>query len=187
MKTQFYEPMIQNEQQATPIRGFQTQIAGTYVLFDDVITAIRQYAQSFDDPEAGALIHELANWLSSGEAVPEPAPELEVVAEEQPYEVYGSEPDDVSPGVERIEVFPDPPDDPRPKWYARSVDTGGFILKTTGGSFDQEWVIRNAEERWPGIPIHLLKSAGDDSKWTEDGTRGVFPSKGPPVRRLWTG
>jgi hypothetical protein len=108
-----------------------------------------------------------------------PAPEVAVP--------YGAEEDDVSEGVERIEVYPDPPEDPRPKWYARSIDTSGFILKTTGGSFDQEWVIQNASERWPDIPIHMLKSAGEDSKWVEDGTRGVFPSKGPPIRRLWAG
>jgi len=185
MKTNFYEPMIQEEQQASPIRGFQTQIAGTYVLLDDVVTAIRQYAQSFGDPEAGALVHELATWLTSGQ--PAPAEFVrEETKEEVPYTVYGAESDDVSEGVDRVEVYPDPPDDPRPKWYARSIDTGGYILKVTGGSFDREWVIRNAEERWPGIPIHELKSAAEDSKWTEDGTRGVFPSKGPPLRRIWT-
>ena len=100
---------------------------------------------------------------------------------------YGSEALDESPDIERIEVYPDPPEDPRPKWYARSVDTGGYIVQTTGGSFDQDWVIQNATERWPGKDVHLLKNAGEDSKWIEDGTRGVFPSKGPPVRRLWVG
>ena len=100
---------------------------------------------------------------------------------------HGQEADDVTPDVARIEVFPDPPDDPRPKWYARSIDTSGFIMKTTNGSFDFEWVVKNAEERWPDIPIHLLQNAGEDSKWVEDSTRGVFPSKGPPIRRLYAG
>jgi len=182
-RTQFYDPQV-GESEQMQIRGFQVQIGGTYVLMDDVVTAIRMYAQSLEDPNAAALVHDLATWLTSGtpdlpEAVPEPV--------QASQEVYGAESDDVTPDVDRIEVFPDPPDDPRPKWYARSIDTGGFILKTTNGSFDYEWVVKNASERWPGIPIHLLKSAGEDSKWVEDSTRGVFPSKGPPVRRLWAG
>lgn len=164
----------------TDIQGFQVPSEGTYVLLDDVISAIRAYAQSLEDPNAGGLIHDLATWLDGGVA-----PEAETpVADSDP---YGAEEDDVSEGVERVEVYPDPPEDPRPKWYARSIDTSGFILKTTNGSFDQEWVIQNAQERWPDIPIHLLKSAGEDSKWTEDATRGVHPSVGPPVRRLFAG
>lgn len=188
------------------IRGFQVSIGGTYVLMDDVVTALRAYAQSLDSPEAGALVHEVASWLQEGanssemsEAPPvhyEPDRERTSLGllHHEPLtravagtEVHGAEEDDVTPDVDRIEVFPDPPDDPRPKWYARSIDTGGFIMKTTNGSFDFEWVVKNAEERWPDIPIHLLKNAGEDSKWVEDSTRGVFPSKGPPVRRLWAG
>lgn len=163
------------------IQGFQVPTEGTYVLLEDVVSAIRAYAQSLEDPNAGALVHDLATWLDAGRN-----PEVEQEATETPVP-YGAEEDDVSEGVERIEVYPDPPEDPRPKWYARSIDTSGFILKTTNGSFDQEWVIQNAQERWPGIPVHLLKSAGEDSKWTEDATRGVHPSLGPPVRRLFAG
>jgi len=183
--TQFYEPLIE-EAQPTQIRGFQVQIGGTYVLMDDVLTAIRAYAQSLDDPDAGALVHDLANWLSAGGELPEIREEVQ---EDLPLavEVHGAEVDDITLDVARVEIYPDPPEDPRPKWYARSIDTGGFTLKTTNGSFDFEWVVKNAEERWPGIPIHLLKNAGEDSKWVEDSTRGVFPSKGPPVRRLWAG
>jgi hypothetical protein len=183
-KTQFYDPQV-GDSDPMQIRGFQVGIGGTYVLMDDVVTVLRAYAQSLDDPAAGAAVHDAVSWLQAGaEALPEtpsepPAP--------PPREVHGAEADDVTPDVARIEVYPDPPDDPRPKWYARSIDTSGFILKTTAGSFDQEWVISNAQERWPGIDVHLLKNAGEDSKWTEDSTRGVFPSKGPPVRRLFAG
>lgn len=161
------------------MRGFQMPIGGTYVLLDDVVTVLRQYAQSLEDPTQGALIHELATWITGD------VPEVAVEAIQEP--PHGQEADDVTPDVARVEIFPDPPDDPRPKWYARSIDTGGFILKTTNGSFDFEWVVKNAEERWPDIPIHLLKNAGEDSKWVEDSTRGVFPSMGPPIRRLWAG
>jgi len=170
------------------MNGFQVQVEGTYVLLDDVVAAVRAYAQSLSDPDQGALIHELASWFASGEPAPlrygEPVHEV-AEAEAEPEEVYGWEPEDSHPGVERVEIYPEPPDDPSPKWYARSIDTGGHILKVTNGSFDQEWVIRNAQERWPGLDIHMLKDASEDSKWAEDGTRGVFPSKGPPVRRLW--
>lgn len=173
--------MTENEQLA--IRGFQMPVAGTYVLLEDVVGAIRSYAQSLDDANDGALIHELGSWLSQSlpPAVDEPIESVEL----ESVEVYGAEDIDESRDLDRIEIYPDPPDDPRPKWYARMIDTGGFIMRTTNGSFDQEWVIQNAQERWPGKSIHLLKNAGEDSKWTEDATRGVFPSKGPPIRRLW--
>ena len=164
------------------MRGFPVEETGIYVLLGDVVLAVRAYAQSLDDPEAGALVHELASWLSGGEQATEPLRDGEP---EALHEVHGAEPDDNGLSVERVEIYPDPPDDAKPKWYARSIDTGGFILKITNGSFDQDWVIQNAGERWPGVPIHLLKNGGEDSKWVEDGTRGVFPSKGPPVRRLW--
>ena len=160
----------------TEIRGMPVVAAGTYVLLEDVVAAIREYAQAQDDPNAGALVHDLATWLDAGQPEPVAAPE-----------VHGAEVDDVTEGVARVEIYPDNPDDPRPKWYARTVDTAGYIIKTTNGSFDQAWVISNAEERFPGVPIHLLKHAGEDSKWIEDSTRGVFPSVGPPIRRMYAG
>ena len=163
----------------TEIRGFPVTEAGTYVLIDDVVAAIRECAQAQDDPNAGALIHDLASWLDSG---------LPETQEETPApEVHEAEPDDVTNGVARVEIFPDNPDDPRPKWHARTVDTSGFIIKTTNGSYDQEWVIQNAQERFPGIEIYLLRHAGEDSKWTEDQHRGAFPSMGPPIRRMYGG
>ncbi len=165
------------------IQGFQVPTEGTYVLLDDVISAIRAYAQSLEDPNAGGLIHDLATWLDGGR---EPLAG-DVVPDAIADAPYGQEADDVTEGVARVEVYPDPPDHPNPKWYARTVDTSGYILKTTDGSFDQEFVIRNAEERFAGVPILLLKHAGEDSKFMEDSTRGVFPSIGPPVRRLWQG
>lgn len=195
MKTPHYEPMIDQGEQIQ-MRGFAVTIGGTYVLMDDVVTAIRAYAQSLDDPNFGAFAHEIANWLAGGlpPAVPDSSPHAEVAP--QPLEhigeavdtpdVFGAEPDDNVHGVDRVEVYPvETPSGL--KWYARSIDTGGFILKTTNGSYDQNWVISNADERWPDKPIHLLNSAGEDSKWIEDGTRGVFPSKGPPIRRLFAG
>ena len=178
----FYDPQL-GPSEPLQIRGVQVTIGGTYVLMDDVLTALRVYAQSLD-PDDAAAVHGAAGWLQAGAQAP---PQIEQVPEEVLYQVHGAEPDDVTHGVDRIEIYPDPPDDPNAKWYARSVNTQGFILKVTDGSFDQAWVIRNAEERFPGIPLYLLKSAGEDSKWVEDQSRGVFPSKGPPIRRLFEG
>ena len=165
------------------IQGFQVPTEGTYVLLDDVISAIRAYAQSLEDPNAGGLIHDLATWLDGGRDPEVQVPETSGVAEAP----HGQEPDDVTEGVARVEVYPDPPDHPNPKWFARTVDTSGYVIKVTDGDFDQAFVIRNAEERFAGVPILLLKHAGEDSKYMEDSTRGVFPSIGPPVRRLWQG
>jgi len=163
------------------IKGLIVPEAGTYVLMADVVAVIREYAQAQDDPNAGALVHDLATWLDGGV----PAPTVETLPSEP--EIHGAEIDDVTEGVERVEIYPDNPDDPRPRWHARTIDTSGYIIKTTAGSFDQAWVIQNAEERFPGVSIHLLKHAGEDSKWTEDSTRGVFPSIGPPIRRMYAG
>ena len=168
----------------TEIRGFPVTEAGTYVLIDDVVAAIREYAQAQTDPNAGALVHDLATWL--GEGLPDEQPDVTPEPQDM-HEVFEAEPDDVTNGVARVEIFPDNPDDPKPRWHARTVDTSGYIIKTTNGSFDQEWVIQNAQERFPGIEIYLLRHAGEDSKWTEDQHRGVFPSMGPPIRRMYGG
>lgn len=168
----------------TEIRGIPVQAPGTYVLMEDVVAAIREYAQAQDDPNAGALVHDLATWLDGG--VPEEVQKQEVI-QEIVQEIFGAEADDVTNGVARVEVYPDNPDDPRPRWHARTVDTSGYIIKTTAGSFDQAWVIQNAQERFPGIEVFVLRHAGEDSKWTEDATRGVFPSMGPPIRRMYAG
>jgi len=167
----------------TEIRGMEVMARGTYVLMDDVIEAIDAYAKAGPRSEMEVIL-DFKAWFQGAGVPPREDPVEEVVAEP---EVHGAEVDDVTEGVARVEIYPDNPDDPRPKWYARTVDTAGYIIKTTNGSFDQAWVIQNAEERFPGIPIHLLKHAGEDSKWQEDSTRGVFPSIGPPVRRMFAG
>lgn len=191
-RDKFYNPQV-GESEQMQIRGFQVAIGGTYVLMDDVVTALREYAKLVADPESRATVYDVAEWLATGAAssaldlneTEHLETAMEVMGPAEP--PFGAEALDGSPDIGRIEVYPDPPDDPRPKWYARSVDTGGYILQVTNGSFDQDWVIENAQERWPGKDIYLLRNAGEDSKWEEDRTRGAFPSKGPPVRRLWAG
>jgi hypothetical protein len=169
-RTQFYDPQI-GESAPMQIRGFQVAIGGTYVLMDDVITALREYAQSLEGSHDGATVHEAASWLQAGAGLPEV--ELPVTAAED--FAHGAEDDDVTLDVERVEIFPDA----EGKWYARSIDTGGNIMKTTHGSFDKDWVTRNASERWVGIPIYEVATAMADSMWAERG------HKGPSPKRLW--
>jgi len=182
VRTQFYEPLIQQEQpQATPIRGFRTEIAGVYVLLDDVVTTLREFAQSLTDPEQGALIHEVATWLVSGERPTqyESVPETEEFppAVEPP---YGAESDDVTPDVARVELFPREESAGRRKWFARSIDTAGNVMKVTHGSFDKPFVEQNARDRWPDIPIHEVQDENESSMVKERGRRAYD-------HRLWTG
>jgi hypothetical protein len=143
------------------IRGIHVETGGTYVMLDDVVASIREYAQSLTDPSAGAAIHELASWLGASSmpaavagitTVPHSTEELQ---EAQDLSVY------------RVELYPDPPEDPKPKWYARSVDEEGNILHTTNGAYDYEHVYNTAAERWPGKQIYQLKRWADDSVFLE--------------------
>ena len=83
-RDQFYDPQIGDSEQMQ-IRGFQVGIGGTYVLMDDVVTALRGFAQSLDDPDAGALVHEVASWLGAGA----PPPVIEPAAVQEAVEVGG--------------------------------------------------------------------------------------------------
>lgn len=144
-----------------------------YVLLEDVIASIREYAQSLEDPNAGAAIHELASWLG---------------ASNMPAAVAGfSEPEPeetVEGNVDRVELYPDPPEDPRPKWYARTVDAEGRILHTTNGSFDYDYVYKDASERWPDKTIHQLTKWSDDSIFTENQERNAYPTAAPLRERI---
>src|SRR5262249_25288783 len=84
--------------------------------------------------------------------------------------------------VARVEVFPDA----EGKWYARSVDDMGTILKTTNGSFDKTYVISDAGQRWPRKEIHELADAQMDSIWNEQHHAfGWNSRRRPSPRRLW--
>lgn len=184
---QFYEPIVEENQQASPMRGFQVGITGTYVLLDDVVTALREYAQSLDDPASGGLVHEVANWLHSGaEPIPvedEDVPESATTPVELPAAV------EADPNVDRVEIYPDDPESPRPRWIARSCDSTGKILFVTNGSFDQAYVIRDAEERWPGKSIHLIAEYSHDTVWEENDPGGLRSTatkrRRPSPNRLW--
>lgn len=169
-KQMFYEPLIQEEQESMQIRGFHTDIAGTYVLMDDVVSALREYAQSLEDPNDGALVHGVATWLSDGAQMQERPAEVAPVAANE--EIYGAEHDDVTPDVDRVELFPVEEVAGKRKWYARSVDTAGNVMKVTNGSFDKTFVEKNARDRWPGITIHEVQDENERSMFKERGDRG---------------
>lgn len=79
--------------------------------------------------------------------------------------------------MQRVEVFPES-EDPGARWCARTILPDGAI---DGFSqfcdFDHDRVISIAQERWPGLPIYELRSAGEDSTWEGHG----------PSPRLWQG
>ncbi len=180
---QHYDPMI-DEPQQIQMRGFPVAISGTYVLMDDVVTALRQYAQSLDDPVQGGAVHEAASWLQSGDR---PLPEVEPPV---PPEAAAPPAPENLPNVARIEVYPDDPDTPNPRWMARACDDVGRILKVTNGSFDQEYVIRDAQERWPNVETLLLREAGQDSIWEERDPGGIRSASNgrrrPSPHRMFT-
>jgi hypothetical protein len=161
------------------MRGFQVTIGGTYVLLDDVVTTLRLYADSLPDP---TQVYEAAAWLVSGQQPPAveqwdtPPPEPEIY----------SEPD---AAVDRIEVYPEDPTAERPRWIARGCSSEGDILYVTRGSFDQDYVIRDAEGRWPGRTVHLVADSAHDTVWEERDPGGIRSTgtkrRRPSPKRLW--
>lgn len=168
----------------TQIRGLEVISTGTYVLLDDVVTAIREYAQSQDDPNAGALLHDLATWLDTGKDTRHVTPEYGHSADDWVMSEVEVTEDPVFDLIYRVELYPDPPDDPRPKWYARTVDTEGNILHTTNGSFDYEYVYKNASERWPGKTLYQLNRWSDDSVFVENQEKNAHLTSAPIRERV---
>lgn len=145
-----------------------------YVMLDDVVATIREYAQSLDDANAGAAIHELASWLS-GSSMPAAVAGIEPVPDTDPFDLDS---------VYRVELYPHPPDDPKPKWYARSVDEEGNILWTSNGAFDYEYIHKAATERWPGKPIYQGYGWAYDSVFLEKQEKKAFPTAAPVRERV---
>lgn len=178
-RTEYYDPIVESgaTRQATPIRGFPVTIGGTYVLLDDVITVLREYAQSLVDPDQGLVVHEVATWLQSGaQEVLEPQestlrPSDDV--EPEPIETY------LTPDVDRVELFPtESAEGGARKWHARSIDTSGNEMKRTAGSFDKAYVERDIFDRWPGVSVYEVQDEGESSMERERGKRGFR-------RQLW--
>lgn len=173
-RTEYYDPIVESRatRQASPIRGFPVTIGGTYVLLDDVITVLREYAQSLDNPDDSAIVHEVATWLQSGAQEVQETAQV-TVPELEPVETY------LTPDVDRVELFPtESAEGGARKWHARSIDTSGNVLKVTGGSFDKSYVERDAFERWPGISVYEVQDENESSQERERGRRGY-------KRQLW--
>jgi hypothetical protein len=186
MRNQFYEPLVEEQHLPTPIRGFQVTIGGTYVLLDDVVTVLREYAQSLGAIPEREIIHEVATWLQSGEL---PLPEQQPVQDPAPSPPQTFTPLDPELGVDRVEIYPDDPLALKPRWIARACSAEGDILYVTNGSIDQEYVIADAQQRWPGCDVHLLTEAGQDTVWEERDPGGIRSASNgrrrPSPKRLW--
>lgn len=70
-RRQYYDPFIQKatqEQEITPVelRGVAVEQTGTYILFEDMLAAIRQYAEMTQSVEIKDAILELVAWFEMG-------------------------------------------------------------------------------------------------------------------------
>lgn len=178
VRDRHYDPQVGDSRQME-IRGFPVTIGGTYVLLDDVVTALRAYATAHESWD----VNDAASWLQAGG---QPLPD----APEATAEVGEPEPPDAGQDlVDRVEVYPDDPENPRPRWIARTCDATGKILTVTNGSFDQEYVLRNAGDRWPGKPVFLVADYSHDTVWEENDPGGIrsplSSRRRPSPNRLW--
>ena len=71
-------------------------------------------------------------------------------------------------------MYPDSPDDPRPRWIARAVDSTGRIVRQTNGSFDRDYVVKDAQERWPGRDVHMISDVSVDTRVTASAEQGTL-------------
>lgn len=98
---------------------------------------------------------------------PGPSPETEFV------DPFKNALDELAkPLADRIEMFVD--DDGR--WHARAVTAGGMIIEEIHPQFNEQNAERVIADKWPSLPIFLIKNEGEDSTWM-----GMGPSP-----RLWT-
>ena len=166
-KHQYYDPIIEGQEEEAQIqlRAIAVQEPGTYILFEDIIEAIGSFALTVDTFKKQQGIHELISWLegTGGNFYAED--------EEEPNKPVGRI-FKTRADAERIELYPDGDR----KWHARLVDhDGNDIGEANGGSFDREWVEKDAAEQYPDLIIHQMESEDEDSTWMGKG----------PSPRLW--
>jgi hypothetical protein len=168
-RQQYYDPYIEGEEETieaqVQLRAIGVQEPGTYILFEDIMDAIRSFALSVDSFKKQQGVHELIMWLEGTGAG---------FAEEeqtQPGRIFPTK-ESVEVEAERIELYPDADK----KWHARLIDHNGLIIgSVNGGSFDREWVETDAASQYPNLTIHQMEEESDDSTWTHKG----------PSKRLW--
>lgn len=167
-KHQYYDPMIEGEDSEAQVqlRAIAAPEPGMYVLFEDILEAIGSFALTVDSFKKQQAIHELIMWLegSGGEFI-----ETEEPTEETPKFVKKFR---TKEDPDRIELYPDADR----KWHARLVDLdGNDIGEVNDGSFDREWVEKDASTQYPHLIIHQMEHEDEDSTWTGKG----------PSPRLW--
>jgi hypothetical protein len=173
-KQQYYDPIVQDyaEEDQLQMRAIGVQEPGTYILFEDIVDVIRSFALSVDDSRKRQGLLELIMWLETGSmGLQEP----DVVKEDdlrasnvsKPVRKFRTKED-----PDRIELYPDA----SRKWHARLVDLEGNVIgPVNDGSFDRNWVEKDAAEKYPELIIHQMESEQDDSTWDHKG----------PSKRLW--
>lgn len=143
------------------LQGIMIERAGAYLHIEDAVLYLREIAEQYDqagNPSASLALRAVADAWSGEEPAPnqeEAAPVISLVTADPGADVY------------LVEVFPDNPEEPRPRWHARTVDNQGRILTTTNGSFDQNYVVKDAKDRWPGVEVLLVPDQNYDSVWEQ--------------------
>ena len=165
-RQQYYDPFVEGQDAETQVqlRAIGVQEPGTYILFEDMLAAIESFALSVDSFSKQRGIHELLTWLegSGGQFFEEEE------AEEKPVgRIFKTKAD-----PERIELYPDADR----KWHARLIDHDGNIIgEVNNGDFNQQFVEKDAAEKYPDLIIHQMESEDEDSTWHG---KGLSP-------RLW--
>lgn len=167
-KQQYYDPFIEGEdtEGQVQLRAIAAPEPGTYILFEDILEAIGSFALTVDSFKKQQAIHELIMWLegSGGEFVSDEE------APDQPQKFVKKFKTKDDP--ERLELYPDSDR----KWHVRAIDHDGNIIgEINAGSFDREWVEKDAAEQYPDLIIHQMESEDEDSTWDHKG----------PSKRLW--
>ena len=163
-RQQYYDPFIEGEETQVQLRAIGVQEPGTYILFEDIMDAIRSFALSVDSFKKQQGVHELIMWLegtSSG-----------FTTEDQVQKNVIFPPEKLEIDAERIELYPDADR----KWHARLIDYSGQIIGSVNdGSYDRTWVEEDAAEKYPNLVIWQMEAEDEDSTWTKKG----------PSSRLW--
>ena len=171
-RQQYYDPYIEGEEEnieaQVQLRAIGVQEPGTYILFEDILDAIRSFALSVDNFKKQQGVHELIMWLEgTGAGFVEENEQI-------PQGIVFSTKESLALGAdaERIELYPDADK----KWHARLIDHSGQIIgDINSGSFDQQWVEKDAAEQYPDLIIHQMESEDEDSTWSYKG----------PSSRIW--
>lgn len=141
-----------------------------------------QLPQGHDGPHYHAQVIEGATTETTWESIVPIVPIAPPPAAE-------SDPHPGQENIDRVELFPNEDGN---YWYARAIDSGGFIIEaeTTVQGVSQPQVEAGAAAKWPGKPVHQLTDGMGDSLWDEEfrtdaQTFGYNQRRRPSPRRLF--